>query len=220
MRRHSHGAQDKQKHTCSWRQGPRWPSIPGLLCGQQAPTSRGSPCSAPPPTPLHRPKGKGRRAAGRFQPHAPSQGLPSRLAWPSTHSGWQAIRPKAPWLFPHLHTSRVKKTGTCPVVSGPSLRMDPHCPLGPLPSQAVLSDRSLGDMCTGQMARADSFCTECDRLLSFKNEMRFRALSQPQPGLCPARPDRQSPQEGRGGAPPQTEPLGGRGKHPSPGQSP
>lgn len=105
--------------------------------------------------------------AHRQGPQGGRQGLPSRLAWPSTHSGWQAIRPKAPWLFPHLHTSRVKKTGTCPVVSGPSLRMDPHCPLGPLPSQAVLSDKSLGDMCTGQMARADSFCTECDWLLFF-----------------------------------------------------
>lgn len=32
-----------------------------------------------------------------------------------------------------------------PGCSGPSLRMEPHCPLGPLPLQAVLSDRSLGE---------------------------------------------------------------------------
>lgn len=136
--RRSRGDPDEQECTRSWRTGAQAARHhPQALPPEEAPAQHR------PATPLHGPTG---RAAGRpaGSSPTPAQGLPGRL---STHSGRQAIRPEAPCLFPQPQTSRAKKGEACPAVSGPSLRMDPHCPLGPLPLQAVLSDRSLGDMC-------------------------------------------------------------------------
>ena len=85
-------------------------------------------------------------------------------------------------------------------------------------------------MCTGQMARADSFCRV--RPAPFLLKMRCASepshslsqgsvpLPQTEPsggqGRCPS-PDRALRRAGEA-AVPWTEPLGGRGKHPSPGQ--
>lgn len=75
------------------------------------------------------------RAAWGVHPPWPTGWLPSGLPWPSRNSGWQDMMPEAPWLFPHPWESSARPARR------PLLRLE-HRPPRPLPSEAVLSDRS------------------------------------------------------------------------------
>lgn len=135
-----------------------------------SPHSWEAPCSAPPATPLHGPTG---RAAGRPTkvpaPH-PRKGCPAGSA--HTQDG-KPSGPENSHVCSHSpQTSRAKKGEACPAVSGPSLRMEPHCPLGPLPLQAVLSDRSLRGHVLGRRPALRASAQSATGCL-LKNENRF-----------------------------------------------